>query len=69
MKVSNKKKEKKKKRTVCKEKKKKMIGVNMVNNEKVAIKFESKDCEVPQLKDEYRAYKLLNETGKRVHFA
>ncbi|KAG1467659.1 hypothetical protein G6F56_004286 [Rhizopus delemar] len=40
-----------------------MIGVNMVNNEKVAIKFESKDCEVPQLKDEYRAYKLLNETA------
>ncbi|KAG1053847.1 hypothetical protein G6F43_004101 [Rhizopus delemar] len=37
-------------------------GINLLNNESVAIKFESKDCEVPQLKDEYRAYKLLGGT-------
>jgi hypothetical protein len=39
------------------------IGLNLLNNEKVAIKFESRGCEAPQLKDEYRAYKILTGTG------
>lgn len=44
------------------------IGLNLLNNEKVAIKFEPRDCEAPQLKDEYRAYKILAGTGSlRTH--
>ncbi|CEI93285.1 Putative CK1/CK1/CK1-G protein kinase [Rhizopus microsporus] len=38
-------------------------GLNLLNNEKVAIKFEPRDCEAPQLKDEYRAYKILAGTA------
>lgn len=37
-------------------------GVDMVNGTKVAIKFEPRRTEAPQLKDEYRAYKILAGT-------
>ncbi|KAH7102309.1 putative casein kinase [Auriculariales sp. MPI-PUGE-AT-0066] len=34
-------------------------GVNLTNNQTVAIKFEPKKSEAPQLRDECRAYKIL----------
>ncbi|KAL1915984.1 uncharacterized protein VTP21DRAFT_6372 [Calcarisporiella thermophila] len=34
-------------------------GVNLLNNQPVAIKLEPRKCEVPQLHSEYRAYKIL----------
>lgn len=34
-------------------------GINMVNNKPVAIKFEYRKTDTPQLKDEYRTYKLM----------
>ncbi|KAG0168347.1 casein kinase I [Apophysomyces sp. BC1034] len=34
-------------------------GTNLLNSESVAIKFESRTSDVPQLKDEYRTYKIL----------
>ncbi|KAI9277873.1 kinase-like domain-containing protein [Sporodiniella umbellata] len=34
-------------------------GLNLVNNQQVAIKFESRKSDAPQLRDEYRTYKLL----------
>ncbi|KAI9022400.1 kinase-like domain-containing protein [Hyaloraphidium curvatum] len=34
-------------------------GVNLLNNGPVAIKFEPRKSEAPQLRDEYRTYKLL----------
>ena len=37
-------------------------GVDMVNGTRVAIKFEPRRTEAPQLKDEYRAYKILAGT-------
>ncbi|KAJ3170009.1 casein kinase I [Irineochytrium annulatum] len=39
-------------------------GVNMVNNQPVAIKFEPRKSDAPQLRDEYRTYKILaNSVG------
>lgn len=35
-------------------------GVNMINNVPVAIKFEPRKTDAPQLKDEYRTYKILS---------
>lgn len=35
-------------------------GVNLLNNQLVAIKFEPRRCEAPQLRDEYRAYRILS---------
>lgn len=35
-------------------------GVNMLNNYPVAIKFEPRKADAPQLRDEYRTYKLLS---------
>lgn len=35
-------------------------GVNLLNNQQVAIKFEPRKCEAPQLRDEYRLYRILN---------
>eukprot|EP00732_Lithocolla_globosa_P002772 Lithocolla_globosa_v1_NODE_1941_length_2247_cov_21.336223.p1 type:complete len:354 gc:universal NODE_1941_length_2247_cov_21.336223:1100-39(-) len=35
-------------------------GVNLANNQKVAIKFELRKSEAPQLRDEYKTYQLLN---------
>ncbi|KAJ9057387.1 Palmitoylated plasma membrane-bound casein kinase [Entomophthora muscae] len=37
-------------------------GTNMLNNQSVAIKFESKKSDAPQLKEEYRTYKILQGT-------
>ena len=37
-------------------------GVNMINGLPVAIKFEPRKSEAPQLKDEYRTYKILAGT-------
>ncbi|KAJ3101849.1 casein kinase I [Phlyctochytrium planicorne] len=39
-------------------------GVNMMNNQPVAIKFEPRKSDAPQLRDEYRTYKILaNNVG------
>ncbi|KAJ3326669.1 casein kinase I [Blyttiomyces sp. JEL0837] len=39
-------------------------GVNMLNNQPVAIKFEPRKSDAPQLRDEYRTYKILaNSVG------
>ncbi|KAJ8651675.1 hypothetical protein O0I10_012762 [Lichtheimia ornata] len=35
-------------------------GTNLLNNQSVAIKFEARKCEAPQLRDEYRTYKILS---------
>lgn len=35
-------------------------GINLLNNQQVAIKFEPRKCETPQLRDEYRAYRILS---------
>ncbi|KAI8073402.1 kinase-like domain-containing protein [Gilbertella persicaria] len=34
-------------------------GINLMNNQQVAIKFESRKSDAPQLRDEYRTYKVL----------
>ncbi|KAI9478000.1 MAG: kinase-like domain-containing protein [Benjaminiella poitrasii] len=34
-------------------------GFNLMNNQQVAIKFESRKSDAPQLRDEYRTYKIL----------
>lgn len=36
-------------------------GINLLNNQQVAIKFEPRKCEAPQLRDEYRSYRILSE--------
>ncbi|ORY10828.1 kinase-like protein [Rhizoclosmatium globosum] len=39
-------------------------GVNMLNNQPVAIKFEPRKTDAPQLRDEYRTFKILaNSVG------
>jgi serine/threonine protein kinase len=43
-------------------------GLNLMNNKQVAIKFESRKSEAPQLKDEYRTYKILAGTSKIIIF-
>jgi len=35
-------------------------GINLLNNHPIAIKFESRKSETPQLRDEYRAYKIMS---------
>lgn len=35
-------------------------GTNLLNSQTVAIKFEPRKSDVPQLRDEYRAYKILS---------
>jgi casein kinase 1 len=35
-------------------------GTNLLNNQQVAIKFEPRKSEAPQLREEYRTYKILN---------
>lgn len=37
-------------------------GINLLTNQQVAIKFEPRKCEAPQLRDEYRSYRILSET-------
>ncbi|ORX60415.1 kinase-like protein [Hesseltinella vesiculosa] len=34
-------------------------GINLLNNHQVAIKFEPRKSDAPQLRDEYRSYKIL----------
>ena len=35
-------------------------GTNLLNNQTVAIKFEPRKSDAPQLRDEYRSYKILS---------
>jgi casein kinase 1 len=35
------------------------VGINLLNNQQVAIKFEPRKSDAPQLRDEYRTYKIL----------
>ncbi|KAI9322110.1 kinase-like domain-containing protein [Dichotomocladium elegans] len=35
-------------------------GTNLINGQQIAIKFESRKSEAPQLRDEYRTYKVLS---------
>ncbi|KAI8884422.1 kinase-like protein [Backusella circina FSU 941] len=37
-------------------------GTNLLNNQQVAIKFEPRKSDAPQLRDEYRTYKILADT-------
>lgn len=41
-----------------------VTGTNLLNNLQVAIKFEPRKSDAPQLRDEYRTYKILSGTGK-----
>ncbi|KAI9308259.1 kinase-like domain-containing protein [Cunninghamella echinulata] len=34
-------------------------GINLLNNQQVAVKFEPRKSDAPQLRDEYRTYKIL----------
>lgn len=34
-------------------------GTNLLNNQQIAIKFEPRKSDAPQLRDEYRTYKIL----------
>lgn len=36
-----------------------LLGINLLNNHQVAIKFEPRKSDAPQLRDEYRSYKIL----------
>lgn len=38
-------------------------GTNLISNQQIAIKFESRKSEAPQLRDEYRTYKILSGVG------
>lgn len=35
-------------------------GINLLTNQQVAVKFEPRKCDAPQLRDEYRSYRILN---------
>jgi casein kinase 1 len=39
-------------------------GTNLLNNQPVAIKFEPRKSDAPQLRDEYRTYKIMAGSGK-----
>jgi hypothetical protein len=39
------------------------IGTNLLTNQLVAIKFEPRKAEAPQLRDEYKTYKILQNCG------
>lgn len=38
-------------------------GINLLTNQQVAVKFEPRKCEAPQLRDEYRSYRILSEAN------
>lgn len=38
-------------------------GINLLTNQQVAIKFEPRKCEAPQLRDEYRSYRILSDVN------
>ena len=40
------------------------VGVNLMNNQPIAVKFEPRKSDAPQLRDEYRTYKILAGSGK-----
>jgi len=40
------------------------LGINLLNNQQVAIKFEPRKSDAPQLRDEYRTYKILAGSSK-----
>ena len=42
-------------------------GTNLLNNTQVAIKFEPRKSDAPQLRDEYRTYKILVGCRKSSH--
>lgn len=42
------------------------VGLNVLENHAVAIKFESRKSEAPQLRDEYKSYKILAGTGTKI---
>jgi casein kinase 1 len=42
-------------------------GTNMLNNQTVAIKFEPRKSDAPQLRDEWRSYRML--AGSRTFFS
>jgi hypothetical protein len=39
------------------------LGTNLLNNQQVAIKFEPRKSDAPQLRDEYKTYKILAGAG------
>lgn len=41
-----------------------MQGTNLLNNQPVAVKFEPRKTDAPQLRDEYRTYKILYDQRK-----
>lgn len=41
-----------------------ILGKNVLNDQQVAIKFESRKSETPQLSDEYKTYKIMAGTSK-----
>jgi serine/threonine protein kinase len=43
-------------------------GINLLNNSLVAIKFEPRKADAPQLRDEYRTYKILQDSRNFFHF-
>lgn len=43
-------------------------GTNLLNNTQVAIKFEPRKSDAPQLRDEYRTYKILVGCRELSHF-
>ncbi|KAG5456627.1 MAG: hypothetical protein BJ554DRAFT_3580, partial [Olpidium bornovanus] len=43
-------------------------GTNLLNNLQVAIKFESRKSDAPQLRDEYRTYKIIAGCGESATF-
>lgn len=36
-------------------------GINLLNSQPIAIKFEPRKCKAPQLRDEYRSYRILGD--------
>lgn len=38
-------------------------GINLLNSQQIAIKFEPRKCDAPQLRDEYRSYRILGDVG------
>lgn len=39
-------------------------GVNLLNKQTIAIKFEPRKSDAPQLRDEFRTYKIMRNTGE-----
>lgn len=44
------------------------LGVSLLNDTPVAIKFEPRKSDAPQLRDEYRTYKLLAGSGMQIPY-